>query len=59
MYNEAGIRPLDALHLASAVESGADIFCTTDDQLLRRGGEAETEETALLTPIELLERIES
>lgn len=59
VYNEAGIRPLDALHLASAVVSGADAFSTTDDQLLRRGREVETDKTAVLTPIELLERIES
>ena len=36
-YEKPGIRPFDALHLASAVESGADVFCSTDDQLLKRG----------------------
>src|SRR6056297_3495387 len=36
-YGASGVKRLDALHLASAVEAEADYFCTTDDQLLRRG----------------------
>lgn len=31
-----GITPFDALHLATADQSGADVFLTTDDNLLRR-----------------------
>jgi predicted nucleic acid-binding protein len=58
-YEEIGLRPFDALHLSSAVEAGADIFCTTDDQLLRRGSDAETERTRVLTPVALIEEIES
>src|SRR5215210_3499890 len=34
--NESGIRPLDALHLAAAVEARADYFCTCDVKFLRR-----------------------
>src|SRR4051794_20952417 len=30
-YNGAGLKPLDALHLACAAEAGADYFCTCDD----------------------------
>ncbi len=33
---EAGFSPFDALHLASAEAGGADVFLTTDDDLLRR-----------------------
>ena len=33
-----GITSFDALHLASADQSGADVFLTTDDNLLRRAG---------------------
>lgn len=33
---ELGIGPFDALHVAIADESGADVFLTTDDDLLRR-----------------------
>jgi predicted nucleic acid-binding protein len=58
-YEETGIHPFDAVHLASAVEYEADVFCTTDDQLLRRGKETETKSTRVLTPIELTEDIES
>ena len=32
----AGIKPLDALHLASAEEVRADYLCTCDDGLLKR-----------------------
>jgi predicted nucleic acid-binding protein len=31
-----GFSPFDALHLASAERGGADVFLTTDDDLLRR-----------------------
>lgn len=33
---EAGIKPLDALHLASAEEIAADYFCTCDDRFLKK-----------------------
>ncbi|ETW92557.1 MAG: hypothetical protein ETSY2_53160, partial [Candidatus Entotheonella gemina] len=35
-FRDVGIKALDALHLASAVEAQADYFCTCDDRLLRR-----------------------
>jgi predicted nucleic acid-binding protein len=50
--------PFDALHLSSAVEAEADMSCTTDDQLLRRGSEAETERTRVLAPVVLIEENE-
>lgn len=58
-YEDAGIRPFDALHLASAVLGRADAFCTTDDDLYRIGQDVDTEETRVLTPVELIEVIES
>ena len=33
---ELGFSPFDALHLASVERGGADVFLTTDDDLLRR-----------------------
>jgi predicted nucleic acid-binding protein len=57
-YIQAGIKPLDALHLASAVESGAAYFCTCDDRLLRRAKAAETAATRPVSPLELIEEIE-
>src|SRR4051812_44240688 len=32
----SGLKPCDALHLAFAVEAGADYFCPCDDRVLRK-----------------------
>ena len=53
-YEQDGIKPLDALHLASAVISQAAFFCTTDDPLLRRARQAETDDTSVVSPLELV-----
>ncbi len=50
---EAGLKPLDALHLAGAVEAGADFFCTCDDRLLKRARSLNTGATRVLSPLEL------
>jgi len=52
--NESGIRPLDALHLAAAVEARADYFCTCDDKFLRRAKTLGTEQTKVVSPLELI-----
>jgi predicted nucleic acid-binding protein len=31
-----GIKPLDALHLASAESGKADYFCTCDDKIIKK-----------------------
>ena len=31
-----GLKPMDALHIASAIEAGAECFLTTDKQILRK-----------------------
>jgi predicted nucleic acid-binding protein len=49
-----GIKPLDALHLASAVEARADYFCTCDDRFLQRAKAADTLQTKVLSPLELI-----
>lgn len=54
VYEGAGIEPLDAVHLASAVEAGADLFCTTDDRLLRKGQRQNTEATRVVSPLDLI-----
>ena len=56
-YERGGVKRLDALHLASAVASGAVFFCTTDDRLLRRGREAETGGTSVVSPLDLIQAI--
>jgi len=52
------MKPLDALHLASAVEGSAAYFCTCDDRLLRRAREVETGATRPVSPAELIEEPE-
>ena len=53
-YQARGIKRFDAIHLASAVEAGADFFCTTDDPLLKRGRDANTSATTVVSPLELI-----
>jgi len=57
-YIQGGMKPLDALHLASAVEGGAAYFCTCDDKLLRRARKVFTGGTRPVSPLELIEEIE-
>ncbi|WP_202924859.1 PIN domain-containing protein [Myxacorys almedinensis] len=52
-----GIKPLDALHLASSIEAEADYFCTCDDRFLRRANAADTEPTKVVSPLELITEI--
>ena len=56
-YERSGIKKLDALHLASAVVSRATFFCTTDDPLLRRGQQVETDNTSVVSPLELIQAL--
>jgi predicted nucleic acid-binding protein len=55
--NQGGLKPLDALHLACAVQAGADYFCTCDDQLLKRSRSAHTGPPKVVTPVELIGEI--
>ncbi len=49
----AGLRPLDALHLASAEAIEADYLCTCDDQLLGRGRTLAAAPLRVVSPLEL------
>ena len=49
-----GIKPMDALHLASAVVAKADYFCTCDDRLLKRAKAVDTGQTKVVSPLELI-----
>lgn len=55
---QAGIKQLDAFHLAAAVTSGAAYFCTTDDQLLKRGKALNTGTTSVVSPLELILKLD-
>ena len=56
--NAKGIKPLDALHLASAIEVGAAYFCTCDDRFYRKAKRIDTGKIAVVTPLELITELE-
>ena len=58
IYCENGIKVLDALHLACAVEADANYFCTCDDRFYRRAKQLDTKLTLVVSPLELIEVIE-
>ncbi|HEV7672873.1 MAG TPA: PIN domain-containing protein [Thermoanaerobaculia bacterium] len=50
-----GIKPLDALHLASAEAAQAELFCTCDDRFFRRAVKVALPPTKVVLPMELIE----
>jgi predicted nucleic acid-binding protein len=54
VFVNSGIKPLDGLHLAFSIEAKADYFCTCDDRFLRRAKEADTLQTKVVSPLELI-----
>ncbi|MFL6202097.1 MAG: type II toxin-antitoxin system VapC family toxin [Thermoanaerobaculia bacterium] len=58
-FDHQGLHPADSLHLASAVHGQADFFCTCDDKLLRRARRVDTSRTRVVSPLELIEEIET
>lgn len=53
-FNKQGIKAMDALHLATAVCTKVDYFCSTDDMLLKKARHMKTGKTKIISPIELL-----
>ena len=47
-----GIKPMDALHLASAIQAGAPWFLTTDHALLRKG--KHQKQVSVVDPIDFI-----
>jgi predicted nucleic acid-binding protein len=56
-FHASGIKPLDALHLASAVAAQAEYLCTCDDRFLRRAQAIDTHPTQVLSPLALVTEI--
>jgi predicted nucleic acid-binding protein len=56
-FETSGMKPLDALHLASAIAADADFFCTCDDRFLKRARGAETGRTRIVSPLELVTEV--
>ena len=59
VFEKAGIKPLDALHLASAEEAGSDYFCTCDDKFLKKIKRMSGLKTRAVSPLELIEELEN
>ncbi len=53
-----GVKPLDALHLASAEQARADYFCTCDNRLLNKTKTISGLKTKVISPVELTEEFE-
>ena len=53
-FVKAGIKPIDALHLASACRTKADYFCTCDDKLLKKSKKLQSLDTKVVSPLELI-----
>ena len=53
-FVQKGIKLMDALHLASAVEARVDYFCTCDAKLLRIARTLDTGATRVVSPLELV-----
>jgi predicted nucleic acid-binding protein len=56
--NAIGIKPLDALHTASAEEADAAYFCTCDDGILKKAGSLSDFNVKVVSPTELIPEIE-
>jgi predicted nucleic acid-binding protein len=52
IFIQAGVKPLDALHLASASWAKADYFCTCDDKLLKRPINFRSDATVMISPLQ-------
>ena len=56
-FVKAGLKPMDALHLASASWAKADYFCTCDDDLLKKSQRLEGLTTEIVSPLRLVAEI--
>ena len=52
-----GLKLLDALHLTSAEEAGANVFCTCDDRLLKRSRNLAIPPLRVFSPLELAQEL--
>ena len=53
-FIDGGIKPLDALHLASAIAAKADFLCTCDDRFSKKARSLNTAPTKAVSPLPLL-----
>ena len=55
-FESMGIKPRDALHIACALEAGADYFLTCDDKLIKKASKISG--LKILNPIRFIEEME-
>jgi len=53
----AGVKPLDALHLAFASRAAVEYFCTCDDKLRKKAQRLKSLKTTVVTPLELVLKV--
>ncbi len=58
-FIDAGIKPLDALHLASAIAAKANFLCTCDDRFLKKARTLDTTPTKIVSPLELVSELQT
>ena len=56
-FVERGIKPLDALHLASAEAAGVDYLCTCDDRFLKKAKQMSDLSIKIISPVALIEEL--
>jgi predicted nucleic acid-binding protein len=49
-----GIKPMDALHIALAIEGNVDCFCSSDDKLLKKTRSLDNLTLKTASPLELI-----
>ncbi len=54
IMNDCGIGAMDAMHLAIAIRSGAQVFLTTDDAILSRADRISTYSITVKNPTEMV-----
>jgi predicted nucleic acid-binding protein len=57
LFVEDGIKPLDALHLASAEAAEVEYLCTCDDRFLRKAQERSDLSVKVVSPVTLIEEL--
>jgi hypothetical protein len=57
-FIDADIKPLDALHLASAIVAKADFLCTCDDRFSKKARSLNTAPTKVVSPLELVSELQ-
>jgi predicted nucleic acid-binding protein len=56
-FVKAGVKAMDALHLASASWAKVDFFCTCDDKLLKKSKKLKTLATKVVSPLQLITEV--